>query len=175
MRSKRESLPGSPSSQPARGQSPDPLASPGGRGGGCCDSRAFTLVELLVAIGIILVLVGILLPAITIVRHRAQQSQCASNLRQIGAGLEAYNQVHRALPLLATPAGLDAAMTEMNVGGIMTCPADEPKALSYAMNAAYAGLPRASGEPTMMLANETAGRHGGRSNVLFFDGHVDEQ
>jgi len=130
---------------------------------------------LLVAIGIIVVLVGILLPTITTVRHRAKQTQCASNLRQIGAGLEAYNQVHRSLPFVATPAGLKASMDEMNVGGIMTCPADEPQALSYEMNQSYIGVPKAVGEATTMLANETAPRHGGRSNVLYFDGHVDGQ
>ncbi len=50
----------------------------------------FTLIELLVVLAIISVLAAMIFPVFASARERARMTMCASNMRQIGLGLEAY-------------------------------------------------------------------------------------
>src|SRR5215212_188458 len=60
--------------------------------------RAFTLVELLVVVGIMAVLIAILMPALGKAREQANWIKCAANLRAMGQALMMYVQTPRHYP-----------------------------------------------------------------------------
>lgn len=62
------------------------------RSGGILGSRGFSLVEVIVAMGIIAVLAGIVFTALAPAKEKAKEVICVNNLKQIGHAIEMYRQ-----------------------------------------------------------------------------------
>lgn len=120
--------------------------------------RGFTLVELLVVVGIVSVLIGIVLPSFAGARRQARSVACLSQLRQIGVAVQMYcgesngalpRSTHSAFEFRVAPWGY-ALMPYLSPGpiessgprwdalfaGVYRCPADErpPTRWSYGKN-----------------------------------------
>src|SRR5687768_17288706 len=87
---------------------------------------AFTLVELLVVIGIIALLIGILLPTLNRARESARATKCLSNMRNLAQATLMFAQENRGL--MPGRAGNSAILWDASQGRLRTASATEAAA-----------------------------------------------
>jgi len=68
-----------------------------------CVQHGFTVIELLVVIGMVGLLVALLMPAVQAAREAGRSMQCRNNLRQVGLAIHSYSETHACLPMGRVP------------------------------------------------------------------------
>jgi prepilin-type N-terminal cleavage/methylation domain-containing protein/prepilin-type processing-associated H-X9-DG protein len=114
---------------------------------GTVTKRGFTLVELLVVIGIIALLISILLPSLNRARETANRVKCASNLRQIGEAILLYtNDSKGPYPRTFYSGGASGGMTA-------TAASTPTSGSGFLFNSTTAGCTDPFNGPTTVVTN----------------------
>ncbi len=116
--------------------------------------QAFTLVELLVVMGIIAVLVGLLLPSLRNARFAAERILCSSNMRQLGLAIQMYATNNRGY--FPRPAGNGLQTPEDWLYWQDNRPPSQPLAASPLLK--YLGTEAASRRLLMCPGDDGSGR-----------------
>ena len=115
---------------------------------------AFTLVELLVVIGIIAVLISLLLPALNKARESANSVKCLSNLRQMGTATVEFANDHRG----CVPTSSDNVWAQYNDPGKVKFAYRDDGTTNYVLDSYSSLLPYLGGKSGVAFFNNPDGQ-----------------
>jgi len=119
--------------------------------------KGFTLMEVLVAIGIVTVLATIIFPVFARARGSVRAVRCLSNLQQISLATKVYYEEHGGPPMARLPLALGSYVKG---DAVFVCPDDPQREDSY--SAFFVGRPRAA-DSTEFLVGCPRHSHGRKS------------
>ncbi|MFA5094897.1 MAG: type II secretion system protein [Candidatus Omnitrophota bacterium] len=129
-------------------------------------AKGFTLIELLVVMAIIIILAGLLMPALGRAREQARKTTCASNLKQIGAALEMYTAANNERYPVGNnlQAALMASPTYIDDSQVFSCPSSTSTSSVYS----YTAQPSAGTASKTVIV--TCQGHAGSGGVYLYKG-----
>ena len=153
----------------------------------------FTLIEILIVIGIVALLTALLFPAFKGAQERARQASCLANLQQVYLAVRLYKDDEREYPmslavlmpdtaLLQNTAGSADTAMGANIGGtgyfrkgndVLLCPDDDtdlPEATSSGVPNLRSSYGDVSNAPTKIADYETSTNYDARNNAFYDEG-----
>lgn len=135
------------------------------------NKKAFTIMEIVVVVSVLLVMAAVLAPFMRMVKQRAKRIRCENNLMRISLGLHQYAAANKGV----FPPSLEALYPKY-VGDTkaFNCPAGKRQGTPESSDYNYvAGLSESSSPSEVIVydADENHGKAG--KNVLKVDGEVD--
>lgn len=98
------------------------------RGGG------FTLPELVVVMGLMMVLFGLTMPAVSKAWRQAEAVTCRSQLRQLGLALAVYANDNHGVVIPMVPGSWPRALFDEPMPAVLVCPSWDEPFMSYQLN-----------------------------------------